>query len=713
MWRRELARVVRPKNTSPAKTFYSKHETCLEVDRGWGGKMHRSRWMWYAAALSLAATLQSAYAQTRIGDLQSDTTSECIVPPGNLPVVSFTVPLDRGESACAVVKDAFPLPLGEGAHVWKIEGLPNTIASAKFDPPTTVTGQNTVLTVTIADNAPGGTYSYPLKVCDSTQTCLSGGVSFSVNVPKISAIVPTWGTTLGGTTVMIMGTGLKGITKVGFGRKQASGVQVVDANTVMAITPPHPEGKVDVTVSTEKATAKERDLYAYIETTICGDDRDELIEQYKTSQGGHPPIAQTLGWAPKCQDFTLAEKDADGGTKYYSFRALNNGDGLCQHQYRWALLAPPLIAKKGLRRGLDYLLTVIKEDYGTPPIWPPFVNSSYRSPVRNFAPTPCGGSTARLSTHMFGSAIDLDLDDKLPLRRRAELGKQWTYAARLLAGARYVEFMPGDPCVKRRKKEPHDWRCVHADWQLKELGALGPTAGWPWGYGKDPPPPTIGSLVASSDWRQRARAFAALHLDISPIDDATGARARSDSIASRWTPSERFRNGRMVADLLRRQVRHRVDRERDESETEYFLALIAAAGLYGGLETVPLLLHPDVVGTGNLAYKAAAQLGDLAVPTLVSRLRDQTRPEYGDLIAVACRMRQEGSVKQPGNISALDRAILGSTFAEDGIVRALAARCLRYLPRHAALPRLRAMDGDRSATVRMEVGDSLAAFGRF
>ncbi|MEM7168280.1 MAG: IPT/TIG domain-containing protein, partial [Planctomycetota bacterium] len=66
--------------------------------------------------------------------------------------------------------------------------------------------------------------------------------------PMISGISPVNGSSAGGTTVTIMGSGFNAFTVVLFDAAAATNVTFIDANTLEADTPPHAPGAVDVLV---------------------------------------------------------------------------------------------------------------------------------------------------------------------------------------------------------------------------------------------------------------------------------------------------------------------------------------------------------------------------------------------------------------------------------------------------------------------------------
>lgn len=94
-----------------------------------------------------------------------------------------------------------------------------------------------------------GTYTFDCTVHGSA---MSGSITVG-NVappPTVTRLAPKKGSMLGGTTVTITGANFTGATSVSFGSSAAAHFEVVSATSIVAVSPPHPTGRVDVTVTT-------------------------------------------------------------------------------------------------------------------------------------------------------------------------------------------------------------------------------------------------------------------------------------------------------------------------------------------------------------------------------------------------------------------------------------------------------------------------------
>ncbi len=96
--------------------------------------------------------------------------------------------------------------------------------------------------------------------------------------PSVTAVSPASGSALGGTTVIISGSGFTGATAVDFGPSNAAASFVVNSNTqITATSPPGAAGPVDVTVTTAGGTSltspNDRFSYAPIQFLISAGQR--------------------------------------------------------------------------------------------------------------------------------------------------------------------------------------------------------------------------------------------------------------------------------------------------------------------------------------------------------------------------------------------------------------------------------------------------------
>lgn len=84
---------------------------------------------------------------------------------------------------------------------------------------------------------------------------LNTAYTYTAQTPTISTLSPASGGVAGGTAVTIVGTNFTPDTSVSFGGNLASAVTQVDANTIIAVTPLHTNGAVNVVLSNSAGTA--------------------------------------------------------------------------------------------------------------------------------------------------------------------------------------------------------------------------------------------------------------------------------------------------------------------------------------------------------------------------------------------------------------------------------------------------------------------------
>ncbi|WP_245560436.1 IPT/TIG domain-containing protein, partial [Nocardia asiatica] len=129
-----------------------------------------------------------------------------------------------------------------------------TITGTGFTGPTTVRFGSTATTFTmnsptqITAIAPAGSPgTVPVTVTTAAGT--SNGVAYTyLAVPSLSSVSPSQGSTAGGTTVTLTGSGLSGVTSVNFGATPAASFTVNSGNQITAVSPPG-SGIVSITVT--------------------------------------------------------------------------------------------------------------------------------------------------------------------------------------------------------------------------------------------------------------------------------------------------------------------------------------------------------------------------------------------------------------------------------------------------------------------------------
>ena len=94
-----------------------------------------------------------------------------------------------------------------------------------------------------------GTYTY---YCTVHGPSMSGSITVGnvAPAPTISKLAPKKGSMAGGTTVTITGTNFTGATAVDFGSTAAASFEVLSSTSIVAHSPAHVPGRVDVTVTT-------------------------------------------------------------------------------------------------------------------------------------------------------------------------------------------------------------------------------------------------------------------------------------------------------------------------------------------------------------------------------------------------------------------------------------------------------------------------------
>lgn len=88
--------------------------------------------------------------------------------------------------------------------------------------------------------------------------------TFTPLTPAVSALAPSTGTTLGGTTVTVSGAGFTGVQEVDLGSTAATKVTVVSDTKLTVVTPAHAAGAVAVTVVTGTGTSSGGPSFTFV-----------------------------------------------------------------------------------------------------------------------------------------------------------------------------------------------------------------------------------------------------------------------------------------------------------------------------------------------------------------------------------------------------------------------------------------------------------------
>ncbi len=136
---------------------------------------------------------------------------------------------------------------------------------------------------------------------DAQSGTLTNGYTYRNPAPTVTSITPNTGTTAGGTSVTIAGTGFVAGATVSLGGTAATAVNVVSSTSITATTPAHAAGAANVVVTNSDAQAGTL-TNGYTYTTSTGGGPITFVQvKSATPQTASAsvavtyPIAQTLG----------------------------------------------------------------------------------------------------------------------------------------------------------------------------------------------------------------------------------------------------------------------------------------------------------------------------------------------------------------------------------------------------------------------------------
>ncbi|ADQ81040.1 cell surface receptor IPT/TIG domain protein [Paludibacter propionicigenes WB4] len=145
-----------------------------------------------------------------------------------------------------------PFPTSYGV-CWNTTGTPTTSDSKVDKGSISTTGAFTAAITGLTANT---TYKVRAYATNEVGTSYGTEVSFTTAAsPTVTAISPSSGSTVGGTTVTITGTNLIGVTAVKFGSTNATSFSVNSTTQITAVSPSGTAGAVDITVTTQSGTS--------------------------------------------------------------------------------------------------------------------------------------------------------------------------------------------------------------------------------------------------------------------------------------------------------------------------------------------------------------------------------------------------------------------------------------------------------------------------
>ncbi len=169
---------------------------------------------------------------------------------------------------------------------------------------TAATNVNVVSSTSITATTPAhvaGVVSVVVTNTDAKSGTLTNGYTYRNPAPAVTSVTPNSGTTAGGTSVTIAGTGFVAGATVSLGGPAATAVNVVSSTSITATTPAHASGAVNVVVTNTDALAGTL-TNGYTYTTSTGGGPITFVQvKSATPQTASAsvavtyPIAQTLG----------------------------------------------------------------------------------------------------------------------------------------------------------------------------------------------------------------------------------------------------------------------------------------------------------------------------------------------------------------------------------------------------------------------------------
>jgi hypothetical protein len=169
---------------------------------------------------------------------------------------------------------------------------------------TAATGVNVVSSTSITATTPAhaaGAVTVTVTNSDAQSGSLASGYTYRNPAPTVTSITPNTGTSAGGTSVTIAGTGFTAGATVSLGGTAATAVNVVSSTSITATTPAHAAGAVNVVVTnTDTQSGTLTNGYTYSTSTGGGpitfvQVNSATPQTNSASVAVTYPVAQTLG----------------------------------------------------------------------------------------------------------------------------------------------------------------------------------------------------------------------------------------------------------------------------------------------------------------------------------------------------------------------------------------------------------------------------------
>ena len=176
------------------------------------------------------------------------------VPASNSAALSVQATATTSDSQLQITTSALPagaVGVGYSAMLAAANGTPPYtwgIANGQLPPGVTLQASTGQISGTPSQS---GTFSFSVKVTDSTNQSASAGLSANIappSSPVVTSVSPNSGPTAGGTSVMITGSNFQAGATVYFGGTAASYLTVNSSTQIRAVTPAHLAGNADVVV---------------------------------------------------------------------------------------------------------------------------------------------------------------------------------------------------------------------------------------------------------------------------------------------------------------------------------------------------------------------------------------------------------------------------------------------------------------------------------
>ncbi len=206
----------------------------------------------------------------------------------------------------------------------ELENVASSGTSAGFTYQTTSSNNQIAYDTDVSGSVAPTASQSPAGNFDSVGALLTANLADSA--PIVEGVFPTGGSSVGGTSVSIVGQNLSSVNGVFFGAASAQSYRVNGATSLTTTSPAGSSGTVDVTVTTPSGGSGglTQDVYDAMGRKVCEASANATSSGTDCPPAGQPRVAGTSTWVYDNDGEVTSQTDANGHTTSYGYDSDGN-----------------------------------------------------------------------------------------------------------------------------------------------------------------------------------------------------------------------------------------------------------------------------------------------------------------------------------------------------------------------------------------------------